>query len=179
MRFSNRTEQYYIGIVRNCYLGYSNDLEIRKHAASGGIASTLLIYLMESGRIDGAVTSRLKLDGDAISGKSYIAGCREEILSSGGSIYSNVSPLSLDRIKEFPGKLAIVGLPCYINKYNRLSKKHKVLEDKITLKIGLFCGHNSRKDLINHVLRKKNIKLDDIERFYFRRAGGVGMLILR
>ena len=48
MRFSKKTETFYLGPLNNCYLGYSTDPEIRKHCASGGIVSAILIELLES-----------------------------------------------------------------------------------------------------------------------------------
>ena len=49
----------YIGSYQSFYIGYSNDEQIRKNAASGGIISAILIYLLEKKLIDGAVTLRM------------------------------------------------------------------------------------------------------------------------
>jgi len=161
-------------------MGYSNDPEVRKAAASGGIVSEILVYLLESGSIDGAMVSRLKIERGDIAGESIIAVDRNEILSSGGSIYSQTSSLPISEIKSFKGRVAVVGLPCDLRIYNRLSEKDKVLDEKTVLRIGLFCGHNSRKDLIRQVLERKEIVIDEIQRFRFRRGkwrGNVEILL--
>ena len=112
MRFSSKTERFYLGRVSRCGIGYSMDPAIRKFAASGGIVSQILITLLENGRIDGAVVSRLIVNNGIIAGESLIATTPKEILASRGSIYSSVQPLSRSRIEGFNGRLAVVGLPC-------------------------------------------------------------------
>ena len=170
MRFTEKNQGFYLGKVNNCYLGFASDREIRMHCASGGIVSAILIELLEAGTVNGAVVSKIELDDGEILGRAFIATSREEILSCGGSIYFNVKPLSLQRLKSFPGRLAVVGLPCQINTLTKSIGRDEELSDKIAVKIGLFCGHNSSKALLIKVLEKKRINIEDIERFSFRKG---------
>jgi len=169
MRFSSTTQQYYLGRIENCYLGYSLDPEIRNHSASGGIVSTCLIKYLESGKIDGALLCKIQLKEGQINGTSFIASTRNDVISSGGSIYFNVEP-SWKSLKHFGGRLAVVGLPCHLKILNRWEMKDPSLKKRIVLKIGLFCGHNSKKELLLRVLEKKGIQTKDIKSFRFRKG---------
>jgi len=169
LRFSPATQRYYLGNVEECYVGYSSDLEIRARCASGGIVSTCLSESLESGRIDGAMVTRLGVEDGQISAVSYIAKTREDILRSSGSIYFNVEP-DWKSLLRFKGYLAVVGLPCHLRILNRWTENDSALALKIRLRIGLFCGHNSRKDLLLNLLRKKGIDVREIKNLRFRKG---------
>lgn len=179
MRFTHENEKLYLGPVQRCFFGYAEDAEIRSHAASGGIVSAILIELLESGIIDGAVVVRMVLENGAVNGKAFIATSRDEIIACGGSIYSHVLPLPLNQIREFQGRLGFVGIPCNIRRLISVSKRDPLLDEKIAVTIGLFCGHNSKKELIGHVLNQKKINVDDIDEFYFRRGRWRGKMEVR
>ena len=169
LRFSPSSQSYYLGNVKKCYLGYSTDPGTRESCASGGIVSTILMEQLKAGYIDGALVSKIFLDHGDIKGESFIATTCDEIRSSGGSIYFNVDPAWRD-VKHFEGRLAVVGLPCHLKALNRICCKNPNLNEKIVLKIGLFCGHNSKKTLLYKVLEKKKIPINDIKAFRFRRG---------
>lgn len=171
MRFSEEQKTFYLGRTNNCYVGYSSDEEVRAYCASGGIVSTILIGLLSSKQIDGALTSRLKVENGRLLPETIIATSKDEILSCGGSIYFDVNPLAeKSKMLDFQGRLAVVGLPCHLAALERLSKTNKGLRDKVILKIGLFCGHNSKKELIEHILKQKRIRQGDIAAFSFRKG---------
>jgi coenzyme F420 hydrogenase subunit beta len=165
MKFNKNNINYFIGDFENCYTGYSNDEEIRNGAASGGIVSGVLINLLKENKIQGALVSRMQIKDGKLIAESFIAKSKEEILDARTSIYFETPLLSkIQEIKSFKGKLAVVGVPCQI------TALRKICKDKISYYIGLFCGHNSKKDLILKVLKKKNIDLDKVKRFYFRKG---------
>ncbi|MBN1563207.1 MAG: coenzyme F420 hydrogenase, partial [Anaerolineae bacterium] len=56
--FGAAPENWLTGHVRQMFIGYATDEAIRRRAASGGIITRTLIYLLEQGRIDGAVVVR-------------------------------------------------------------------------------------------------------------------------
>jgi coenzyme F420-reducing hydrogenase beta subunit len=170
MRLTEKTREYYLGAVDRCYLGYSSDREIRSHCASGGIVSAILIALLESRQVDGVMVYQMYLAEGEIKGRSFIATSRDEILSSGGSVYFNIEPLSYENLMKFSGRLAVVGLPCHLKRLETVLSKHSELSDKIALKLGLFCGHNSSKTLLLKVLEKKHIKVEEIEKLFFRKG---------
>ena len=171
MRFNQATQEYFLGPLTESRVGYSADPEIRARSASGGLVSSILIHLLETGRVQGALVCRLEVADGELEAKPFIATSREEILSAGGSIYLNVNPLS-DRelIEGFGGKLAMVGLPCHLDMLERLGRTRPELAEKIDFTIGLFCGHNSGRELIETVLAKKRVDMGEVSGFRFRRG---------
>lgn len=164
---------YYLGTFNAAYMGYAADPAIRKGAASGGVVSALLIHMLERGAIDGAVVSRITLEDGQMKAATWIATDRAGILDARTSIYFDFDPLRpevMDAIDRFEGGLAFVGLPCDISRMRRRMEKNPQLKDKIKLLIGLFCGHNSRKSLVQHVLQRKGIAETDLAAFTFRKG---------
>lgn len=166
-------ERYYLGNIRETRVGYAADPGIRNGAASGGLVSALLIHLLESGAIDGALVSRCIVKNSDLASETFVARTRSEILSCRTSIYFDFDPLdarTFDEIAGFDGRIAVVGLPCNLRKLSRARAGDDALDQKIALTIGLFCGHNSKKELIHRVLAKKEIDLADVAAFSFRKG---------
>lgn len=162
MSLRSKTVDYYLGNFDECFCGYSNDENIRQKAASGGMVTQLLIYLLKNSYIDGALVNGLDIETGEFVPKSFIAKTVEEVQSCQSSIYIDF-PLAkaLREVERFKGRLAVVGLPCQLKMFDKLPNPHKLI------KIGLFCGHNSKKDLIEQVLKNK-VDLREIESFRFR-----------
>lgn len=79
----------YIGNFEKLYTGWSCNMEIRRSANSGGLVSTILIYLLKNKYIDGAVVTRYS-EEDPMLPQAYIATTPDEILKSKGSKYAPV-----------------------------------------------------------------------------------------
>lgn len=163
--------QKYIGRFENCYAAHSNDENIRDGAASGGVVSTLLMYLLNKGYVDGVFVSRQFVKNGKIEVESFVATSEEEILDARTSIYT-FFPLekNFHKIVKFDGNVAIVLLPCHIKMLEVLSRKNPQLKEKIKYKIALFCGGVANDTLMYKILEKNNINIDDIERIYSRKG---------
>jgi coenzyme F420 hydrogenase subunit beta len=127
---------------------------IKERSEDGGVVSSLLWYLLDSGEIDGAVLSR----GDSQIGPSmFEARTREEVLGAAGlrlsrgtSMATNAGVVvNLDTIahlrrvhKEDPGSqehLAIVGTPCQTYTVRRLQQVAVSPATRINTVFGFFC----------------------------------------
>lgn len=163
--------QKYIGDYESCYVGYSSDENIRNGAASGGIVSTLLIYLLENKYVDGVFVSRQYVKNGRIEVESFITNKVEEILDCRTSIYT-FFPLekNFKKLLEFKGKIAVVLLPCHLKTLNTLIIKNPELKEKVMFKISLFCGGVADEQLMYRILEKNNINVNDIERIYSRKG---------
>ena len=171
MRFSQETREYFLGPMLQSQVGCSSDPEIRALSASGGLVSTTLIHLLESGQVDGALVCRLEVIEGRLRAAPFIASNRQEVLSAGGSIYLDVNPLGDSALlQNFKGRLAMVGLPCHLDMLAKMKQRAPALNDKIIFTIGLFCGHNSRRELIERVLTKRRVDLEKVASFRFRRG---------
>ncbi len=167
-----------LGSVTNCYFSHSNNKSIRYHSSSGGLVTTLLIYALEKGIIDGALVTSMG-EENPFEPKSYIALSKDTILSAYGSKYCPTSiGVALNEIKSMKGKFAIVCLPCQMHAVRKLENECPELKDKLVLHLGLFCGHNNTFLAINYFLRKNKIAPYDVKRFIFRDEGWPGELII-
>ena len=160
-----------IGHIHGCYVGHAMEPTVREGAASGGAVSAILMGLLGTGDIDGAVVSRITVQAGRLSAESFLARSCEEILSARTSIYLDF-PL-LHRVAELRnkmGRFAVVALPCQIRAIEKMKARDPELRKRIVLTIGLFCGHASKPALIHRVLKKEGINESEIKQFYFRKG---------
>ncbi len=168
-RFNDQTKEYYLGKYQEGRIGYSLDKKLRAGAASGGVVSSVLVHLLETDQIQGALVTKIITKKGRLQGRTFIAKNRREILSARTSVYFEADVLSrLNDIRKFKGRVAIVALPCQIRALRKLLKSDRALSTKIEFIIGLFCGHASQKSLLIDVLQKKGIEKSFIKDFKFR-----------
>lgn len=162
--------EFYLGHFESCYAGYSMHERIRERAAAGGIVSGILIYLLKTKEIDGALVSKASIINGNLSYEVKIAKTEEEILECASNVYFYIPVLgALNKVRSFNGKVAVVGLPCHLKTLTAILKKDNNLREKIKYKIGLYCGGTAKRTLLERVLRDKGIKIADIKTISFRR----------
>ena len=171
---------FWLGPFDQCFLGYAGDEEVREGSASGGAVSAVLIHLLESGRIDGALVSRLRPREGRLEPQTFVARARDEILSARTSIYLDF-PLAQHflRLQDLPGRYAVVALPCQLAQLRKLEQKRPQLRERIAYRLGLLCGHASNRKLLDKVLKRKGIAQDQIEEFAFRKGHWRGRSYVR
>lgn len=140
--FNCLPENQTVGNYRASYIGYSLDDNIRFNSASGGLVSSILIFALNNGIIDGALVTRMSVL-NPFEPEIFIARTKEQILSASGSKYCPV-PLNkgLRQIIEEEGNFAVVGLPCHIHGIRKVEKYNEILKNKIALHIGIFCANS-------------------------------------
>lgn len=180
--FSNKYSDkynFYLGDVVSVHAAYSKDEDIRSAASSGGIVSAILIYLLETKKIDGALVSKIVPIDGKLGSEIIVATSREEIISHAGSSYVDIPITSgIKKIQEFNGRVAVVSVPCYIAALDKMCRKNAELNSKIAYKIGLFCGGNVKFSLYEMVLRQHNISEGDVSGIFFRRSHIKGHMIV-
>jgi coenzyme F420 hydrogenase subunit beta len=132
----------YLGRYNNLYVGFSKDEQIRRMAGSAGVISTILIWLLENKKIEGAVVLGMSREEPWMN-HSYIATTKEEILAAAQSKYtiSSVNEL-LEEAGNFKGRLAYVGLPCQVHSVRKLQMQHDPAVRNIHYVVAPFCGLN-------------------------------------
>jgi coenzyme F420 hydrogenase subunit beta len=158
-----------IGYVREFWSGYTNWRDIRQKAASGGIASAILIAMLENGDIDGAVV--VKMDEEKpLQPKVYIAKTREEVLEAQQSKYLPVpTGMILEEVMKHDGRYAVVGLPCHIHGIRLAQQKMPKIRKRIVLTIGLICGFHPSFTNTTYLIRRAGVKnFDDIKEIRYR-----------
>jgi coenzyme F420 hydrogenase subunit beta len=159
----------YIGHFQDIYIGYAKDPGIRLNAASGGIISAILIYLLEKKIIDGAVVLGMSEEEPWLT-KPMIATTREEILQSAQSKYiiSSVNEI-LPEIGRFQGTLAYVGLPGQVQSIRSLQQIGHPFVKSIKYIFGPFYGNTLHFSSVKSFLRSFGEKdYRQISKLYFR-----------
>lgn len=129
-----------LGPLKAAYIGCATDEDLRWHGASGGAVSQILLDLIESGKIKGAIVTT-KDPADPCKGKGIIARTRSEIISAAQSRYTTSPTLEVLRdIESDEGPYAVVGLPCHIHAIRKLQHLDKAWKKRIYATIGLLCS---------------------------------------
>lgn len=168
------------GRYLQCYTGYSNNQEIRYHAASGGMVSQFLMWLLENKHIDGAVVTRFDKKSPLLV-KSYIATTPEEIWEGRSSKYA---PVTLNHaaqdIKIASGKrYVVVGIPCHIEGMRKLMAIDKKLREKIIGLFAIYCSSGRTFYLTEHVFKYRGIKKENLSYFAYRDEGCLGYMVAK
>ena len=153
------------GIHRGVYLVRAAQPAVLQAAQDGGLVSALLIWGLESGRIEGALTSRLS-STRLWDCEPFLATTREQVLEAAGSRYTYAAnPLAMkDAERRGLKRLALVGMSCQasvngilaarrVNKYAR----------RIELVIGLLCSKSFEYEGMRRILTGEyGIPLEDV-----------------
>ena len=156
------------GRVLDTHVGYSTDSDIRSSGAGGGVITTLLYDVLKHGDVSGCVVTRMRPEKPWL-GEPFIATTKEELVSSQGSRYT-VIPLNtiLQLLRSRPGRFAVAALPCHIHGLRKVMRADPIIEKKISVIVGLFCGGALNLNVVPELLHTKNIREEDIADFEFR-----------
>ncbi len=157
-----------IGIYRDIYLVRASDDGIFEKGQDGGLVSALLIWGLETGRIDGALVSKLSDDParpwDALPA---VATTRDEVLATAGSRYTySANPLAMKEAEARGLKnLALVGMSCQASINGTLSARNVAkYKRRIAITIGLLCSKSFTYDgmMVGKIQTELGIPLTDI-----------------
>ena len=144
-----------MGRVLDVSVARAADEDIWKRGTDGGVVTALLLHLLDTGRIDGAiVTQRYGL----FRHRPHLARSRREIIEAAGSYfdssqgmalfgnrYSSFSP-SVQAFKPLVAsnlrRIAFIGVPCQIATLRKMQALSILPSETVHLAIGLFCSGN-------------------------------------
>ncbi len=149
-------DEPFIGDYINTYAGTALNKELFNNAQSGGVVSALLAYALESNQINGALTVYMQ-EGNPPRPITRIAKNLTELYHSQKSKYSPVPVLTeLAQLKEFSGRIAVVGTSCQIHGLYNILDLYPGLQQKIAFSIGLICDRVMTCAAIDYLLYKAN-----------------------
>lgn len=172
--FGKLPEDTLIGNSISFYVGHSTNTKIRRNAASGGLTTSLLIFALEAGIVDGAAVVRMKRS-DPLEPEIFVARTADEVISACKSKYCPVpSCLAIKDILSEKGKFAVVGLPCHIHGFRKAEAVNSKLKAKIAFHLGLFCSHTINFLGTSFLIEKMGCTGEDIVRIEYRGDGWPG-----
>jgi coenzyme F420 hydrogenase subunit beta len=163
-----RSDQY-IGSYRSIRVGYSTDPVLRSTGSSGGVATAILLYALEKGVIDAAVTVGPD-PKNLLHPKAWLSRTRDELLYCSKSIYSMVelgSPV-FEELSERKERFAVVGLACHIASLRKAQERLEGLKRNCILLVGLMDGHNVTHHLTEYFLHKHRMRIEDVQEVRYR-----------
>ena len=156
----------HIGRYINTYAGYSHTHRLT--SSSGGIATYTLIELLNRKEIDYVISVKDSI----IPGSHYeyaISRSEEELLQGAKTKYFPVTLAGVfDKIKEIDGKLAIVGVPCFIKGVRLAQNRDQDLKNKITFLVGIICGGVKSSFFTEYLASKAGVPLSEYSNPEFR-----------
>jgi coenzyme F420 hydrogenase subunit beta len=162
----------------SCYTGHSTDLGLRVNSASGGVASQILIYMLEKGLIDGALVTRMN-PAHPLESEAFIAKTADQIIAASKSKYCPVAANSALRdILHMKGRFAVVGLPCHLHGIRKAEQLFPTLRAKIVLHLGLMCSHMVRFSGTEFVIEKMQVQRNQIRSITYRGSGWPGLMTI-
>lgn len=159
-----------LGYYSDLYAGHVTEGDFRTRASSGGMGTWILKELFERDLIDGVIHVKENNDPDDPALFHYdISRSLEEIAQGAKTKYYPVEMSKvLKKVKETPGRYAIIGLPAFVFSVRLLAKQDRVINERIKFAIGLICGHLKTARFADSLGWQLGIKPGDIEAIDFR-----------
>jgi coenzyme F420 hydrogenase subunit beta len=168
-----------VGLCQDILSARATDGSVQKVATDGGVVTGLLLHMLESGMIDGAVVSERT---GLFDRRAVVAATREAVLSAAGSHWAETSHLEhlgsehstyvsiIPTIRELAPKsvikLAVVGTPCQIEAIRKMQVLRILPADVVTFTVGLFCMQSfALNELMEkEFCRKHQVNMGDVAR---------------
>jgi coenzyme F420 hydrogenase subunit beta len=177
------------GVHRRVVAARCKDPAVLQRCEDGGVVTTLLVWLRQNERIDGAVVSTVEKERPCVPVPKVVMTV-EDIIRSAASWYTYCpNNLALaDAEKMGLQRVAFVGVPCQITPIRKMQladpaylnngkKKEKHIErqskflkgygDRVAFNIGLLCSEVFSFDglMVDAIQRDLGIPLNDIRQF--------------
>lgn len=156
--FGRLPDNWLLGCYRRLYIGRATSPDIRRRAASGGVISQTLIYLLQKGLIDGAVVLQ-QGQPRPWQAQPVIARTPEVIIAAAQSVYVP-APVNtiLPQMEAFDGRLAYVGLPDQVASLRTLQQAGHEGATKVDYVLGPYVGTSMYLGAIESFLRANGVK---------------------
>ncbi|MFX0097938.1 MAG: Coenzyme F420 hydrogenase/dehydrogenase, beta subunit C-terminal domain [Candidatus Hodarchaeota archaeon] len=158
--------------------------KILDNATDGGVVTAILVHLLETKQIDGAIVARKV---GPFNREAYFAVTREELVETAGSHYSISNQVvelerydtyvtaitQLKKVLNFDHlKIAFVGTPCQINSIRKMQELNILPAHVVKYTFGLFCYMNFSFGIRNRMEmeQKFSFSFKDVEKINIKES---------
>jgi coenzyme F420-reducing hydrogenase beta subunit len=166
--FTNSHQKYHtkIGWYIGIYAGYAN--EFRLTSSSGGIATYIFAELLERGIVD-YVFSVKESQKKNVYYEYAVSSSKEELLNASKTKYFPVTlGTVLQSIHKLKGKVAVVGVACFIKAIRLAQHKEPGLKEKIPFLVGIICGGVKSRFFAEYLAGRAGVSVQDMVKPQFR-----------
>jgi len=143
-----------VGKYFNTYAGYSE--QFRLTSSSGGMATYFLSELFEQKMIDAVIAVG---EGKNEHYEYKLVKSKNGLLGLSKTKYYPISMAkALQELKNFDGKVAVVGIGCFIKSVRLLQHYYPELRKKIVFTIGIICGGLKSKYFAEYLAGKAGVE---------------------
>lgn len=158
--FGALPENWLVGHMEKVRTGFSNEPIIRQAGASGGVLTQILIYLLESGRVDAVIIAQHGVYSPETA-SAIIATSRKQIIDGAQSVYIPVSMLDILKKLDVEKKYAITCLPEQSAALRVMQINGHAPANQIKYVLGPYTGTALYPAAIKCFLNSKRVKKND------------------
>lgn len=141
------------------YVAWSE--KYRPHAVSGGVVTTLALYLLEHDMIDAVVhVKRIAAFKGEPHYEVVLSATPDEVIENGGSAYQPVNYHDVLMKLEKGKRYFITGVPCVIRGLKFLFEHHKNFREIKIITCALICSHNVSQLFNDYFMDMHNLPND-------------------
>ena len=154
--------------------GWSKNPKIRQAASSGGVLTSICLFLLKNKKVDGIIqTVGSKEKPYATS--TIISRTEDEVLACMGSRYSISSPLQdIFRLMKQGERYAFVGKPCDVSALRAFMNQNSQFKQSIVYLFSFFCAGMPSVDAQKKLLRVLEVKEEECKSLQYRGNGWPG-----
>lgn len=162
------------GDYKELKMGYSSSNDIREKASSGGIITSLCIYLLEMGLVD-AIIHTTADNNVPYKTITVISNTKEELLSRLGSRYCESNPLENIHKHVTKGtRYAFIGKPCDVVALSNYMENSGEFREEILYKFSFFCAGTPSTNANIRLLNALDVKVNECKSLNYRGNGWPG-----
>jgi coenzyme F420 hydrogenase subunit beta len=171
--------KYFIGPFIKVFLAWTSDPRIRWGAASGGVGTAILMYMLKEGLVEAVIVPKLRVRKGLVYGVWTIVEDPNELCRFSGSIYAPTYGFAkvLRYAKDKFMRIAVTALPCHTRVVRALMKSLRS-EDDVFI-VGLYCNNTPAIYAFRYITKLFRLNPNDIEFVKFRGNGWPGYMLIK